>query len=100
MKTIYIFVSLSIHFAFSDSFINATGFNESYSLRSGLATVNEGGFIFNKMEEKICGIYKITSPTKKIYIGQSIDINRRKIIYKNILCKLQRKIYNSLKKHG
>ena len=27
--------------------------------------------------EKICGIYKITSPTGKIYIGQSVDIKRR-----------------------
>lgn len=26
---------------------------------------------------KICGIYKITSPSGKIYIGQSIDIKRR-----------------------
>jgi len=26
---------------------------------------------------KICGIYKITSPTGKIYIGQSVDIMRR-----------------------
>ena len=26
------------------------------------------------MSNKICGIYKITSPSKKIYIGQSIDL--------------------------
>ena len=29
------------------------------------------------MSTKICGIYKITSPTGKIYIGQSVDIKRR-----------------------
>jgi group I intron endonuclease len=29
------------------------------------------------MKNKICGIYKITSPSNRIYIGQSIDINRR-----------------------
>jgi hypothetical protein len=27
------------------------------------------------------GIYKITSPTDKIYIGQSIDIDKRKLDY-------------------
>ena len=26
---------------------------------------------------KICGIYKITSPLGKIYIGQSVDTNNR-----------------------
>jgi predicted GIY-YIG superfamily endonuclease len=24
-----------------------------------------------------CGIYKITSPTGKVYIGQAVDIERR-----------------------
>lgn len=27
--------------------------------------------------EKKCGIYKITSPSNKIYIGQSVDIKKR-----------------------
>ena len=31
---------------------------------------------------KICGIYKITSPTGKIYIGQSIDIKRRWVYHR------------------
>lgn len=26
-------------------------------------------------KKNICGIYKITSPTGKIYVGQAIDIN-------------------------
>ena len=30
--------------------------------------------------EKLCGIYKITSPSDKIYIGQSIDLLKRKPI--------------------
>jgi len=46
------------------------------------------------------GIYKITSPTSKLYIGQSIDINRRFKEYKRLNCKQQPKIYNSLQKYG
>jgi group I intron endonuclease len=47
------------------------------------------------------GIYKITSPTNKIYIGQSIDIDRRKNEYKRLQrCKRQTRLYNSLKKYG
>ena len=46
------------------------------------------------------GIYKITSPTKKVYIGQSIDIEKRFLNYKNLNCKRQPAIYNSLKKYG
>jgi group I intron endonuclease len=50
--------------------------------------------------EKICGIYKITSPTGKIYIGQSKDINKRIEPYKNARCKNQTKLYNSIIKYG
>lgn len=46
------------------------------------------------------GIYKITSPTGKIYIGQSVNIKNRIRRYKNIDCKAQKKLYNSLNKHG
>jgi len=46
------------------------------------------------------GIYKITSPSGKIYIGQSIDIQRRFRHYKRMVCKDQVKIYNSLLKYG
>jgi group I intron endonuclease len=47
------------------------------------------------------GIYKITSPTKKVYIGQSINIERRFKIYKNInQIKCQIKLYNSFLKYG
>jgi group I intron endonuclease len=46
------------------------------------------------------GIYKITSPTNKIYIGQSIDIDDRFRKYKNLNCTRQTIIYNSLKKYG
>lgn len=47
----------------------------------------------------IC-IYKITSPSFKIYIGQSINFNKRLTYYKNGAKPYQRKIYNSLKKYG
>lgn len=46
------------------------------------------------------GIYKITSPTNKIYIGQSIDIDKRIYDYSLLRCKAQTILYNSFKKHG
>jgi len=46
------------------------------------------------------GIYKITSPSNKVYIGQSIDIERRFRHYKRLVCKEQVKIHNSLLKYG
>jgi group I intron endonuclease len=50
--------------------------------------------------DKICGIYKITSPTGKIYIGQSVDIEKRFKKYKSLNCTGQPKLYNSFIKHG
>lgn len=46
------------------------------------------------------GIYKITSPTNKIYIGSSIDIEKRIKYYNSVSCKKQTKLYNSIKKYG
>lgn len=46
------------------------------------------------------GIYKITSPSGKIYIGQSIDVKRRLREYKKLNCKKQIKLYHSLLKYG
>ena len=48
------------------------------------------------------GIYKITSPSNKVYIGQSINIETRKIDYTRFNNNLQKqpKIYNSLLKYG
>jgi group I intron endonuclease len=51
------------------------------------------------MEKKI-GIYKITSPSGKVYVGQSNDIGNRFSKYKGLHCYKQRKLYNSLKKYG
>lgn len=51
---------------------------------------------------KLIGIYKVTSPTGKIYIGQSINIDHRFSQYKN--CRstnaIGPKLYNSLSKYG
>ena len=45
------------------------------------------------------GIYKITSPTNHIYVGQSWDISRRWVTYKKLLCKGQPRLLHSLKKY-
>jgi len=47
------------------------------------------------------GIYKITSPTGRIYIGQSLSLKRRFAEYKNMHnCKGQPKLYRSFNKHS
>ena len=46
------------------------------------------------------GIYKITSPTGKIYIGQSVNIRKRMLKYKNLNCKSQSILYKSILKYG
>ena len=58
--------------------------------------------LYKMSKEKICGVYKITSPTGKVYIGQAIDIIRRFKEYRKITSKIkkQRKIYRSLLKYG
>lgn len=45
------------------------------------------------------GIYKITSPNGKVYIGQAYNIHKRWIKYKRADCKNQPRLYASLKKH-
>jgi hypothetical protein len=48
------------------------------------------------------GIYKITSPLNKIYIGQSIDVERRFKEYQKHqqITTIGQKLFNSLKKYG
>ena len=47
------------------------------------------------------GIYKITSPSSKIYIGQSINIEKRFLSYSKLLrCKTQIKLFRSFLKYG
>ena len=53
------------------------------------------------MEENLlCGIYKITNPTEKIYIGQSKNFNERFSDYRRGRCPQQRKLFNSFYKYG
>jgi group I intron endonuclease len=47
------------------------------------------------------GIYKITNPKGKIYVGQSVNIEERLLQYKHLSkYSLGRKIKNSIKKYG
>jgi group I intron endonuclease len=48
----------------------------------------------------IIGIYRITSPTGKVYIGQSVNIDIRKRAYINGHCVDQPSIYRSIQKYG
>lgn len=49
---------------------------------------------------KVGFIYKITSPNKRVYIGQTIDVQRRIREYKRMYHKSQIRVFNSLKKYG
>lgn len=44
-------------------------------------------------------IYKITSPNNKIYIGQTVRLDKRKTHYKNLDFKQQTKLWNSYQKY-
>lgn len=50
--------------------------------------------------KEICGVYKITSPSGKIYIGSSANIKERWKNYYKLNCKKQVKLYNSFIKYG
>lgn len=50
--------------------------------------------------DKSCGIYKITSPSGKIYIGQSINIKNRWLSYRSNPNNRQKRLERSLKKYG
>lgn len=53
------------------------------------------------MSNKLCGIYKIESPSGRIYIGQSIDIKRRWKEHRKYANRGESsKLYNSMRKHG
>ena len=49
---------------------------------------------------KKSGIYKLTSPSGKCYIGQSTDMVQRILKYKRLQCKSQIKLYNAIQKYG
>lgn len=53
-----------------------------------------------QINNKLGYVYMITSPTNRIYIGSSINIERRFLYYKSTLAKTQIKLYRSFKKYG
>lgn len=55
---------------------------------------------YKKIPFNTVGIYKITSPSNRVYIGQSKCIRRRFRMYNNLACEKQIKLYNSLSFHG
>lgn len=54
----------------------------------------------SKRTTKTCGIYRVTSPSGKVYIGQSVCIEERYSRYKNHSCSHQRKLHASILKYG
>jgi len=46
------------------------------------------------------GIYKITNPKGKVYVGQSIDLTKRIKSYRNAKCKHQILLWRSLSEYG
>jgi group I intron endonuclease len=53
-----------------------------------------------KKLDVICGVYKITSPSGKVYVGSSMHILKRWWYYRKMKCKEQVKLYNSFVKYG
>jgi hypothetical protein len=47
-----------------------------------------------------CVIYKILSPSGRVYIGQTVNYQIRYNKYKNLNCKRQTRLYNSFLKYG
>jgi len=45
-------------------------------------------------------VYMIISPTNRIYVGSTVDIEERWADYYKYNCKSQLKLYNSLNKYG
>lgn len=59
--------------------------------------------IFNPsivIPNKTIGIYRITSPLGRIYVGQSRNVQKRMRLYRNSLAKGQFRLHHSILKHG
>lgn len=55
---------------------------------------------FQKIPMNKCGIYMITSPSGKSYIGRSLNLKERLNKYKNLLCSEQQGVYHAILKYG
>lgn len=64
-----------------------------------IKTLDQRGRDFLAKEEG-SGIYKITSPVGRVYIGKALDLKRRKSEYKYLKCKTQHFVYRSILKYG
>lgn len=51
-------------------------------------------------QKKIIGVYKITSPTNRVYVGSSVNMKERWASYRRMECDSQPRIFASLKKYG
>jgi group I intron endonuclease len=72
-------------------------------LKNSVLMIIIGKIKINRMKEQdkgIIGIYKITSPSGRVYIGQSLNIENRYNFYRLFHCKTQPLLYKSLKKYG
>lgn len=74
---------LTTYFASNQNFINASGFGETYSLRSELLATDEAGFIFNAMKKEIWkdikgyeGFYQISNLGKVKSLKRTISFRR------------------------
>lgn len=48
----------------------------------------------------MAAVYKITSPSNRVYVGSTVNVTKRWNAYKNLNCRKQKMLFNSLKKHG
>lgn len=57
--------------------------------------------IINELKgKKVAGIYKITSPSGRVYVGSSVNLRTRFNTYKRLCCDRQKKLYASFIKFG
>ena len=52
------------------------------------------------MEKKVCQIYKLVSPSGRIYVGKTSNLKLRIDYYRRLKCKKQPLLYYSLLKYG
>lgn len=63
--------------------------------------IKYGVSLNEEQKNKVYGfIYKITSPSRRVYIGKSVNIKQRYNCYFYEKCSSQPKIYNSIKTYG
>lgn len=79
-------------------YADMNGYQEIGNMADSLWRSSEGKVFINTFLMPV--IYKITSPSNKIYIGQSWHWYKRNNSYKNLKCIAQLRLYRSLVKYG